>query len=457
VIRGEDRDTIVGIATSPGTGAIGIVRVSGPGAIEIASRLVRLCGRGELGACRPRVLYRAAVIDPQTGADLDSALVVKMPGPSSYTGDDVVEISCHGNPVLLGEVVRHLIASGARLAEPGEFTRQAYLNGRMDLLQVEAVAELIGARTGRAVRLAARQLKGALSIEVSTIRERLVDLMAGLEVSLDFPEEGVGLSARDAVKHAGDLRAHLDRVIESARQGRTIQDGLTMVLVGAPNVGKSSLLNRLLGAERAIVAATPGTTRDLVDGTVAIRGVPVRLVDGAGLGAPRDAVDAEGMRRVRQTLAETDLALVVLDGSRPMSTADREVLRLTTVVERLIVANKCDLPNASEEPWLAECVCSALTGEGVEAVAGWLEKWVERRTAFDGEEGGIVASLRVIDRLTSARLALGHATDILDQVPVEAVLVDLRAAQVELERVLGLEAAEESVLDRIFTTFCIGK
>jgi tRNA modification GTPase len=449
-------DTIVGIATPPGTGAVGMIRVSGPGAIAITSRLIRLRGGKRLESCSPRSLNLASIVDHATGDEMDIALVATMPAPSSYTGDDVVEISCHGNPVLLGVVVQQLVVCGARLAEPGEFTRRAYLNGRMDLLQVEAIAELISARSERAIHLAARQLRGVLSGEIRRLRERLLDLMAGLEVTLDFPEEGVGLSRQEAMKEAQDLQGCLERIVANARHGRAIQDGLTVVLVGAPNAGKSSVLNRLLGAERAIVSAVPGTTRDLVDGTVLMRGVALRLVDGAGLGTPRDAVDAEGMRRIREALTESDLAVVVLDMSRPISAIDREILKLTVTNERLVIANKSDLRGAWQEPGPADCVCSALTGEGLASLTGLLEKWVERRAALDGDEAGSVATLRTLDGLSRAEAALRGVAHALDGVPVEAALVDLRQAQMELDRILGIEA-DEAILDRIFSSFCIGK
>jgi tRNA modification GTPase len=450
-------DTIVGIATPAGTGAIGVIRVSGPRAVPIASGLIRLARLETLEACKPRVLHLASLVDPSTEAVIDSALVARMPGPASYTGEDVVEMSCHGNPVILASVVRHLITGGARLAEPGEFTRRAFLSGRMDLLQVEAVAELIGARTERAVELAARQLRGALSGEIHGLRERLLDVMAGLEVALDFPEDEAGLSRTDAAKRAHELLACLRRTAGNARHGRIVHDGLTVVLVGAPNVGKSSILNRLLGTERAIVSAIPGTTRDLVDGTVVFGGVPVRIVDGAGLGSPRDDIDVEGMRRLRQALAESDFTLVVLDVSRPISTTDREILTLTATGARLVVSNKSDLPRAWHEPQLETSLnCSALTGEGIASIARRLEEWVEERTAFDGDEGGVVASLRVLERLAAADAALSRAAGISEGIPVEAALVDLQEVLMELDRILGIEA-DEAVLDRIFASFCIGK
>jgi tRNA modification GTPase len=459
VKSGQDlagEDTIVGIATPPGTGAIGVVRVSGPEATSITTRLLRLRASEGLGACQPRTLHLAAVVDPSTGADLDMAVVSRMPGPSSYTGEDVVEISCHGNPMLLAAIVRHLVAAGARLAEPGEFSRRAYLNGRMDLLQAEAVAALIAARTERAVQLAARQLRGHASAEMRAVRGKILDLRAGLEVTLDFPEEGVGLSAGEARAEVGRILGHVDRLTENARRGRAIQEGLSAVLVGAPNAGKSSLLNRLLGTERAIVSALPGTTRDLIDGTVPVDGVSIRLVDGAGLGTPRDPVDAEGMRRIRESIASSDLVIVVLDMSRPVSEADQEVLRLTAAHERVVLGNKIDVAHGWQGEGLAQCTCSALTGEGLESVLGWLEQWVRRRTAVDADEGGIVASVRVLDGLMAAREHMLRVADGLDYAPLEATLVDLSLAQVEIDRILGIEA-DGGVLDRIFASFCLGK
>jgi tRNA modification GTPase len=449
-------DTILGIATPAGTAAIGVIRISGPHAIPIVSKIVRPSS-GSLEACEPRRLYRAPVVDQQTGEQLDVALVVVMPGPASYTGDDVVELSCHGNPVLLEAIVNLLVVGGARLAAPGEFTRRAYLRGRLDLLQVEGVAELIGARTERAIRLAARQLTGGLSDEVGRCRERLLDLIASLEVALDFPDDEVGIGREVSGHQAVDIVRELDILISAARRGRGVQDGLSVMLAGAPNVGKSSLLNRLLGAERAIVSPTPGTTRDLVDGTLVIEGVAVRIIDGAGLADPLDAIDAEGMRRARQALETSDLVLVVLDRSRPVSSVDRDLLDGTSGCRRLVIANKCDVPSAWEEATSTDCACSALTGAGVDDLVHRLGLWVRERTTSDGDEGGFVASLRVLDGLSAVRSAIDRGAHALIRgVPYEAALVDLREAHLEIDRVLGREA-EDAVLDRIFAAFCIGK
>ena len=449
-------DTIVAIATPPGVGAIGVIRVSGPQAIDRAAALLRLAQARDLRSARPRTLYRARVVEPGTGSEIDEALIAVMPGPRSYTGEDVVEISGHGSPVTLGEIVRILVAGGARLAEPGEFTRRAYLNGRLDLVQAEAVALLIGARTERAGRLAARQIAGALSAELNAVREAALNLIAGLEVALDFPEDEVGVSPVEALARSEEMSAQLGRLSEDARRGRDVQEGLSVMLAGAPNVGKSSLLNALLGRDRAIVSALPGTTRDLLEGSVVVEGVPVRLMDGAGLGQPRHSIDAEGMRRSAQAVATSDLVIVVLDRSRPLTAADREVLRLTSGRERVLVGNKSDLPSEwSEET--AECACSALTGMGLAELQGRLEMWVKQRTAADAEEGGVVASLRVVEQLDRGRTALDRATLALRAgLPLEVVLVDLREALLALDQTLGIEA-DDALLDRIFATFCVGK
>jgi tRNA modification GTPase len=449
-------DTILGIATPAGTAAIGVIRISGPHAIPIVSKIVRPSS-GSLEACEPRRLYRVPVVDPQTGEHLDVALVVVMPGPASYTGDDVVELSCHGNPVLLESIVTLLAGGGARLASPGEFTRRAYLRGRLDLLQVEAVAELIGARTEQAIRLAARQLTGGLSDEVGRCRERLLDLIASLEVALDFPDDEVGIGHEAAGYQASNIVREFARLISAAQRGRAVQDGLSVMLAGAPNVGKSSLLNTLLGTERAIVSPTPGTTRDLVDGTLVIEGVVVRIIDGAGLADPLDAIDAEGMRRARQALKTSDLALVVLDRSRPVSSVDRDLLDGTSGCRRLVIANKCDVPSAWEEATSTDCACSALTGAGVDDLLHRLRLWVRERTTSDGDEGGFVASLRVLDGLSAVRSAIDRgAHALMGGVPYEAALVDFLEAHVEIDRILGRET-EDAVLDRIFAAFCIGK
>jgi tRNA modification GTPase len=346
------------------------------------------------------------------------------------------------------------VAQGARLAEPGEFTRRAFLNGRLGLPEAEAVADLIAARTTRAVQLAMRQLRGHVGAEIAALRHQLLDVVAGLEVSLDFPDDSVGLSVCDAACEIRRQLRQLEQMLGGGRRARAVQAGLTVMLTGAPNVGKSSLLNALLGEERAIVAPTPGTTRDLVDATIVVEDVPVRLLDGAGLGDALDAIDADGMRRARKAAEDSDLVLLILDRSRVQSGADRDILAATQDRERLLVANKADLPAA----WTGDgyCECSALTGEGLVALQNAIGEWVRRRVTADADEGGIVASVRVLDRLERARCVLARAVGALETTALEAVLVELKDAVEQLGQILGLDGGDE-LLDRIFATFCVGK
>jgi tRNA modification GTPase len=358
--------------------------------------------------------------------------------------------------VVLADVVGHLTHRGARLAEPGEFTRRAFLNRRIDRIQAEAVALLIGARSERAARLAARQIAGTLSVEVRGIREEIVDVIAGLEVALDFPDDEEGLSRRAAAEQCRAIGNRLGRMVAAADRGRLLDQGVTVMLAGAPNVGKSSLLNALLARDRAIVSPTPGTTRDVIEGELIIAGVTVRLRDGAGIGQPQDAIEAEGMSRSRRAVETSDLVVVVLDRSREHSMADEEVLRLTVDRPRLIVGNKADLPAVAAGTG-CDCVCSALSEAGVTPLRTRLATWVHERVNADADEGGIVASLRVRERLEAASSAASRAADALDaMVPLEAVLVDLRAAFEALEETQG-SRVDEAILERVFASFCVGK
>jgi tRNA modification GTPase len=351
-------------------------------------------------------------------------------------------------------VTQWIVAGGARLAAPGEFTRRAFLNGRVDLAQAEAVALMIGARTDRAVALAARALAGGLSDRVRTSCDALVEVIAGLEVVLDFPDERIGHDVEAARATVARLHADVARWLAGARHGRVVHDGITVALVGPPNAGKSSLLNALLGRDRAIVSPLPGTTRDVVEGTIAIAGVAVRLLDTAGLDVPRDVIEAEGIRRSRQAMEESDLLLVVLDGSIG---PDRRVLAETAGRARVLVRAKSDLPPHPDASALPDAVeASAVSSDGIDALLERFAQEIEHRAAAVGDEGGIVASLRQLELIEALASSLASGVRALVEMPLEAALVDLRQALHLAGAILGIDVGD-AVLDRIFSTFCLGK
>src|SRR6478736_1815569 len=315
-------DTIVAIATPPGRGGIGVVRLAGPEARTIAGPMLRL--KHELAA--GRVVF-GEVIEPSTGERIDEAVVTFFAKPHSYTADDVIEISVHGAPVVLRHIVELATAGGARLAEPGEFTMRAFLNGRIDLTQAEAVRDLIESQTLYQAKVAAQQLEGALSHRLQPIKQKLVELIALLEAGIDFAEDDVSvLPGKHILDHISAIRAPLEQLAASFAYGKLVHEGLTLAIVGRPNVGKSSLFNRLVESDRAIVTATPGTTRDLVTETVAIEGIPVKLVDTAGIRSARDEAEGIGIRKSMEALADADLVLVVLDSSETVGPEDLQLL-----------------------------------------------------------------------------------------------------------------------------------
>jgi len=452
VTRTSRAETIVAIATPIGESAIGIVRVSGPSAVATVAPLLQ--STAPLSSVPSHTARLVTVVNPRTGQPLDEALCTVMRGPHSYTGEDVVELACHGSPALLRLVVDLLIASGACLAEPGEFTRRAFLNGRLDLARAEAVALLIAARTGRAVALAARALAGGLAAQLSPLRERLVDLIAGLEVALDFPDEQIGADVNEAAKTVAGLRATVAEVLTRVRRGQVVQHGVTIAIVGAPNAGKSSLLNALVGRERAIVSPEAGTTRDVLEAVIALAGVPVRLLDTAGLGIPRDAIDAEGMRRSRAAIAESDLLVVVLDGTQPPVGA---VLVETETRPRILVRAKSDLPTDPKALALEEAVATSTeTPRGLDALVARLTTKVEYLAGVETEEGEMAASLRQVELLQALATALHSAEEALAERPLEVALIDLKDALRSASQLLGVEVGDV-ILDAIFSRFCVGK
>ena len=489
-------DTIVAIATPPSRGGIGVVRLAGPEAKAIALPMLRLRhelepGRavfGELiepstthvGTAALESLPRAESRGPaerSSAEPIDEVVVTYFAKPHSYTTDDIVEISAHGSPVVLRHIVEIALSRGARLAEPGEFTMRAFLNGRLDLAQAEAVRDLIESQTLYQAKVAAQQLGGALSHRLQPIKQKLVELIAVLEAGVDFAEDDVSVLPADQIlQRMAEVRAPLQELAATSAYGKIVHEGLTLAIVGRPNVGKSSLFNRLVERERAIVTATPGTTRDLVSETVAIGGIPVRLVDTAGMRSALDEAESIGIRKSMEALADADLVLVVLDASQPTSAEDEELLAQAAGRPAIIVANKCDLNPATKrgpglvpnqdchserasagEESASPCLhASALTGEGISELRAEILHHVGGDSGAQAETG-FLTNLRHQKLVSDSLAALSAAqTAVETKVPHEMLLLDLYNALRPLDEITGATTTDD-ILHLIFSSFCIGK
>ena len=453
-------DTIVAVSTPPGRGGIGVVRISGPKALGTGRAILR---RTE--PLEPRLATVTAVVSPTSGQRVDRVLVTYFPEPASYTGEDVVEISGHGSPVLLRRIVDLTVSAGARLAEPGEFTLRAFLNGRIDLVQAEAVGDLIKAVTPLQARAAFDQLEGTITSQISEIERALFGLVTRLEASVDFPEEGyhfvdptaVGAATRQVIEQT-------ERLLNDSHRGRLLREGGQVVILGKPNVGKSTLFNLLLGASRAIVTEVAGTTRDLLTETLELNGIAVTLVDTAGMRSTRDVIESEGVSRARGALDVARVVILVLDQSRPLEGDDAGLLDLTHSVDRVVVVNKIDLPPAWTDVGIPAggrtetVVRISLVDDGGDAFTRVSQAVTDVLLA--GEElrdPPAITNLRHIHLLERARTALTRAAAAADEnAPEELVLADLAEAQQAFGAVTGQRTPDE-VLNRIFAEFCIGK
>jgi len=469
-------DTIVAIATPPGRGGIGVVRLAGPEARAIAAPMLRLkydlepgraifgelvepCSAGALArVCAPeRTSAESALSAPHR---IDEVVVTFFQKPHSYTTDDIIEISAHGSPVVLRHIVELALAGGARLAEPGEFTMRAFLNGRLDLTQAEAVRDLIDSQTLFQAKVAAQQLEGSLSKRLKPIKQKLVELIALLEAGIDFAEDDISVAPDSTIlSRIAEVRGPLEQLAASFAYGKLVHEGLTLAIVGRPNVGKSSLFNRLVERERAIVTAQPGTTRDLVSETVAIGGIPVELVDTAGIRRALDEAESIGIRKSMEALSDADLVLVVLDATQPIGEEDRELLRQVEGRAAMIVENKTDLRNSQFSVFnshLARVATSALTGEGIPELRAAILRHV------GGESGpqietGFLTNVRHQKLVSDSLAGLDAATHAVQaRVPHEMLLLDLYNALRPLDEITGATTTDD-VLNLIFGTFCIGK
>jgi len=460
-------DTIAAIATPIGEGGLAVIRMSGKRALEIADACFRPAGKNSAkpSTAATHTIHFGHI--SRNGENIDEVLLSIMRAPRTFTREDVVEITCHGGLLLAKLVLDTLLHNGARAAEPGEFTRRAFLNGRIDLAQAEAVADLIHSRTELALRAANEQLAGKLSQRVNELRDDMLKILAHVEAHIDFPDEDIAPDAKEQLL----LRLErgvtfMDELLRTANEGQILRRGIRAAIVGRPNVGKSSLLNQLLGHDRAIVSPIPGTTRDTIEETANIRGLPLVFIDTAGLRETSDQIEQEGVRRSRRSLEQADLILHVLDASEPLAEADGVYLREFPAKKRILVLNKCDLPRQLAFPANPPCdstekkraigSVSCLTGAGIENLKDAIKELVwsgEIKT----EMLQVMINSRHQDALSRARAAALRTIEALraDQ-PLDLVALDLRIAVNAIGEIVG-KTTTEDLLDTIFSQFCIGK
>ena len=437
------RDTIAAISTPPGRGGIGIVRLSGPQSREIAEQILHFSAPHDW---QPWTAALATLHDHQ-GHPIDQVVATYFAAPRSYTAEDIVEIACHGAPVVLRHALQRACEHGARLAEPGEFTLRAYLNGRIDLPRAEAIRDLIEATTLYQAKVAAQQAHGSVSRRLKPVKDQLLELIALLEAGIDFAEDDIDVApSAEIVQRLDPIISAVSALIHSFAYGKLVHEGFSLAIVGRPNVGKSSLFNRLLEQDRAIVTEIPGTTRDLVSETASLEGIPVKFIDTAGIREAGDRVETLGIERSYQAMADADLTLVVVDISRS------EPNDFEPAGKRLVAGNKCDL-GIKQSGVLA---VSALTGEGIAELRRAIVDTLAPRTAME-QEGGFITSLRHEQCLKEARASLEQARKAaIEEIPHEMLLIDLYSALRGLDAITGATTADD-ILNRIFSTFCIGK
>jgi tRNA modification GTPase len=456
-------DTIAAIATPIGQAGIGIIRISGSQAKKIAQKVFK--PKNSIRDFQSHHLYLGYLIDPSYGRMLDEVLLSFMKAPHTYTREDVVEINSHSGYLLLSRILKIVLNEGARLARPGEFTFRAFINGRIDLTQAEAIVDLINSKSERGLHLASQQIKGNFRTETERLREKGVEVLAHIEVAIDFPEEEAAILSRaeTATWIERELVGPIEKLKAAHAQRKIWMDGINTVIVGRVNVGKSSLLNRLLNEERAIVTPVPGTTRDVIESTINIEGLPLRLIDTAGFRKVKAEVERLGIHLAEQRLAESDLALIVIDQSRPLTQEDLNIIDNVQDNKGLIVINKIDLPSGlgEETPGrafkgLQVVRISALTGEGIDDLHKAIRDHVMAGNT-DTTYSHAVPNLRHMRVLSEASQCFKRAAlNTREDFPMEIIAMDLRAGLESLGEIIG-EATSEDILDKIFSEFCLGK
>lgn len=460
----QEFDTIAAISTPPGEGAISIVRLSGDQAVAIADRIYHM-GQKRLTQVPSHTIHYGHIVDPKNEKTLDEVMVTVLRAPKTFTREDIVEINCHGGMVVTNQILQLILRCGARLAEPGEFTKRAFLNGRMDLSQAEAVMDLIRAKTDKAMDLALTQLDGNLSHLIRNLRQEILNTLAQVEVNIDYPEydDVEELTTKLLLEKAQEVQGQIDGLLQTAQQGKILREGLSTAIIGRPNVGKSSLLNYLLDEEKAIVTEIAGTTRDVIEEYVNVRGVPLKLVDTAGIRETEDIVEKIGVERSKKALNEADLILLVLNQSEPLADADRQLLRATQGNKRIILLNKTDLPQALD---LAEV--EQLTEDSEVFAISVREKsgldQLENAIAalfFAGGTGekdaSYVSNSRHIALLEKSSQSLGEVvTGIAAGMPVDLVQIDMTRCWDYLGEIVG-DSVQDELITQLFSQFCLGK
>jgi tRNA modification GTPase len=456
-----EQHTICAVSTPPGEGGIGIIRISGGEALALAARVFRPRRRERFAAGRTHTMHYGFIVDPETGETVDEALVAVMRAPSTYTREDVVEFNCHGGMMPLKRTMELLLAAGAKQAEPGEFTKRAFLNGRIDLAQAEAVMDVIRARTDLAGRAAQELLSGGLSSKIADLRNMLVSLIAECEAEIEFSEEDVETGAASApalkLKVIKGIIAAVNDLLADYRFGKIVRDGFATAIVGRPNVGKSSLLNALLRQDRAIVSDVPGTTRDVLEEYLNIDGIPLRILDTAGIRHSHDLVEREGVRRSRAAIASADLVLIVLDASQPLAADDRQVLEASKAKPAIAILNKSDLPrrlgplSAPEAQVSLSCLSEAGLPDLRQALVEAIQNGVGPR------EHPLAVNQRQKTALERTRTGLEKAQAAFEAgLSPEFIALELREALDDLGLITGATHTED-ILNRVFADFCIGK
>lgn len=456
------KDTIAAISTPMGEGGIAVIRVSGDESIAIVERLFR--SKVKLSQAATHTVHYGFVTDPKTGERIEEALVTVMRAPRSFTMEDVVEISCHGGIIPVKRVLDLLFEHGVRPAEPGEFTKRAFLNGRIDLTQAEAVMDLIRSKSDRAFRIARKQAEGALSQRIKALRQALVELMAHIEVNIDYPEHDVEELTNAYIRERclASIEA-IDELLKAAKQGKMLREGITTAIVGRPNVGKSSLLNALAQENRAIVTDIPGTTRDVIEEYVTVNGIPLRLMDTAGIRETNDVVEQIGVERSRHALSEADLILLVLNSSEALHEDDIRLLEELRERNTIVIANKTDLPVQLDKERIASLYpTERLVWMSVRENRGLDE--LERAISsiffsgnLEASDMTYVSNARHIHLLKQAKAALAEAVDAAEaHVPIDMIQIDVRRAWEQLGEIIG-DAVGESLIEQIFSQFCLGK